>query len=894
MNRQYEAFCVVDSHFYDSVTSRRGPAEGFAGGRPVPEGWRSEPLADWLMYAPTGVTLAPQGWKIHVSACLDNAERVLDRVWDYCVPRELPFKFIRDRQALLLRNAKYAPRRGSGKFITIYPADDAELELVCKELADLLDGEPGPYILSDLRLGAGPVYVRYGAFAQRYCLSGGRLVAAIADRDGTLVPDPRGPVFAVPEWVTLPEFLSPQLRARNATTVADLPYRVERVLHFSNGGGLYAAVDTRDGRRVVLKEARPYAGLDGTGRDAVARLGRERDALERLAGLAQVPRVHDHFELGEHHFLAVDFVDGRSLNKLQVERYPLINAAADPAGRRQYASWALAVYRQVEQAVQAMHDRGVVHGDLHMLNVLVRADDSVVLIDFEVAAPVDDDVRRGLGNQAFAAPPGRSGRDIDRYSLACLRLALFLPLTAMLRLVPDKAAHFADVIAEQFEVPRPFLDEAVEVITGRTGARVASGAGIPRLEPEAGGWPSMRAVLAGAIEASATRERDDRLFPGDIEQFGIGGGLNLAHGAAGVLYALWATGAGHRREDEDWLVRRALTPASGTGVGFYDGLHGVAYALERLGRCGEALDVLDICMGEKWEALGLDLMGGLSGIGLNLLHFADVTDDSTLRAAAWRAIDLVADRLGGENSVPGASGGDDPYAGLVRGSSGPALLFLRMYEQTGDDVLLDLAATALRQDLRRCVRRADGQLQVDEGWRTMPYLAQGSVGIGIMVDQYLAHRADERLAEASTAIRRAATTPFYVQSGLFAGRAGIILYLAHRARTDPTAQPHLDAQIRHLSWHALPYQGHLAFPGEQLLRLSMDLATGTAGVLLSIGCALAGGPADLPFLTATPGGAHILPSHRGKGSCQSGSRKEVSHHGASGPAGHATVGGGRA
>ena len=30
-----------------------------------------------------------------------------------------------------MRNSKYAPRRGSGKFVTIYPADDAELELIC-------------------------------------------------------------------------------------------------------------------------------------------------------------------------------------------------------------------------------------------------------------------------------------------------------------------------------------------------------------------------------------------------------------------------------------------------------------------------------------------------------------------------------------------------------------------------------------------------------------------------------------------------------------------------------------------------------------------------------------------------------------------------------------------
>ena len=44
---------------------------------------------DWLILAPAGCVLPPQGWKIHVSACLDNAGSVLDRVLSYCVPRGL-------------------------------------------------------------------------------------------------------------------------------------------------------------------------------------------------------------------------------------------------------------------------------------------------------------------------------------------------------------------------------------------------------------------------------------------------------------------------------------------------------------------------------------------------------------------------------------------------------------------------------------------------------------------------------------------------------------------------------------------------------------------------------------------------------------------------------------
>ena len=64
---------------------------GFAAQRSLPEGWTRTPLDDWLILAPAGCVLPPQGWKIHVSACLDNAGSVLDRVLSYCVPRGLSF-----------------------------------------------------------------------------------------------------------------------------------------------------------------------------------------------------------------------------------------------------------------------------------------------------------------------------------------------------------------------------------------------------------------------------------------------------------------------------------------------------------------------------------------------------------------------------------------------------------------------------------------------------------------------------------------------------------------------------------------------------------------------------------------------------------------------------------
>jgi hypothetical protein len=72
-------------------------------------------------------------------------------------------------------------------------------------------------------------------------------------------------------------------------------------------------------------------------------------------------------------------------------------------------------------------------------------------------------------------------------------------------------------------------------------------------------------------------------------------------------------------------------------------------------------------------------------------------------------------------------------------------------------------------------------------------------------------------------------------------------------------------QIRNLAWHALPYGDGMAFPGQEMLRLSMDLATGTAGVLLALGAALHDQPVTIPLLPAARKAAPQTPAPTGAG-----------------------------
>lgn len=855
MDKRYEVYALADRHFYetpDRLPVAHGEPAYETAGRQVPEGWRSARVGDWLTLTPVDGDGAPdrgptQGWKIHASATRSNAEKIAAAVWDYCVPRRIPFKFVPGPHLLHLRNTKYAGRDTSGKFATVYPADEEQLHLVLRELGAELDGLDGPYILTDLRWNDGPLYVRYGPFARSFVVDErGSLVPAVRDGRDRLVPDDRAPAFRVPDWVTLPAFLRPQLTARNSTTVGDLPYRIDKALHFSNGGGVYAGTDTRDGRKVVLKEGRPHAGLAADGVDAIARLERERTALQRVSGLGIAPEPRDWFTLGDHRFLVMDFLEGRPLNSFFAERYPLLAPDPEPAAVAAYTVWALRIHRAVEQAVQAVHTRGIVFNDLHVFNVMVSPDEeSITLLDFEAAAPVEENGRQIVAHPGFFAPPDRTGIAVDRYALACLRLALFLPLTTLFVVDRDKAQHLAEIIAGQFpDIPGEFLQEAVAEIAGGTdaaspGTAAPSRGTVPSpfgTLAEPGDWPYSRDSMVKAILASATPERDDRLFPGDVAQFTDGGGLGIAHGAAGVLDALQQIGVRHE-EGERWLLDHTDPVPLGTPLGLYDGLAGVAYVLDGLGHTARALDLIDVILREKWQRLSHDLRGGLAGLGLVLDRLGRTTGEREPADRAAEIAGLLEERL--------TRAGPERHAGLLRGWSGPALFFLRRHDITKDPALLELAAHALRLDLDRCVLQPGGSLQVDEGWRTMPYLGDGSAGIGMVIDDFLAVRDDEDFRHARSGILTAASSCFYVQPGLLQGRAGMILHLA-RTGADPQR---LAAQVSGLGWYAMPYHGQLAFPGHQMMRLSMDLGTGTAGCLLALAAALDDEvPAQLPFL----------------------------------------------
>ncbi|MEU4155768.1 class III lanthionine synthetase LanKC [Actinoplanes sp. NPDC026670] len=823
MNRpELELHAVADRVFFDRLDRLDDEQDRFPiAGEPLPAGWRCADAGLWVIMRPA-LELPEQGWKIHVSATAVDAEKVIGIVAGYCFRQGVAFKFLRSRSAVTLLNGKAAPRAASGKVLAVYPADADELTRTLAGLAAALPGVDGPYVLSDLRY-TGPLYVRYGAFEARLCAGpDGRATPALRAPDGTLVPDPRRPAFTPPPWVTVPE---PVRAVQPAAGGDELPYRVLSVLGYSNSGGVYLAEPPgAEPERVVLREARPHAGLDRLGRDAVERLSAAERAQRQLAGLSCVPKVLDRFRVWEHEFLVEEYLPGRPLAVEILERHPLSHPRASAADRARYADWLAAVLDRVAAALAEVHDRGLVWDDAHPGNVLVDTDGSVALIDFEAAGSPDDGGGAGaLGAPGFGAPPHISGTARDLHALD--RIALFAVAPHAVNMSVLAPAKVAGVV-HRAEADLPLAASVRERLRRCRPADVPPDPAEDLFaEPD---WPRLRDALVAGILSTATPDRSDRLFPGDPEQFRDGGAA-LAYGAAGVLHALNAV-TEVPPELVDWLVRAALTAPAGPIGGLFHGPLGVAAVLDQLGRHDEAVEL---------RTTALDTVPAGPGVATGVAGAVLAALAATGRADSDRCLDTAL-RLAEESAAAEPVG----RIGLLHGMSGIALMHLRLYERTGDVRWLDRAERALRHDVDRLVPHANGAVYAPVGTKNIAHLAAGSGGVGLVLHALLRHRPDPARSALLDRILHGLTADYVLEAGLFEGRAGLLTVL-YGCRA-PAAD--IAAHIRGLSAQAVTHRGHLLMAGRLSRRLSADLATGSAGVLMALHCAHGGGSPLLPGL----------------------------------------------
>ncbi|MFD1546658.1 class IV lanthionine synthetase LanL [Nonomuraea guangzhouensis] len=639
-------------------------------------GWSVEAADFWCRVTPDGYPMPEQGWKLHVSATMLSAPFVLAQVARVLIEAGCAFKFpaeLGDYWELL---SPHCARAQAGKFVTVYPADDAESVRLAALLDEATRGLPGPVILSDRPYRAGGiVHYRYGAFSGHRTLGNdGFYEVRLRAPGGELVRDQRTAAFTPPSFADSP--FQPLARPSKASVVMlNDRFVVREAIRHANRGGVYLAEDTKTGREVIVKEGRPHASSDLGGRDARDRLAAERAALDDLAATDGVPAVVDYFEQGGHAFLAEELVPGLTAHRWS-------EAHATPLGPDGFGCAVEKVVPVVSRLVallREVHRHGYVFRDLSPGNVMILPDGQVRLVDLEYAAKQGTTVMVG-GTPGYLAPelaPHTGAfrqappETADLYSLGAL--AYFLAVGADLGLAEDLAddevagpawgPRAADHLARVAEsnptlaALRPMvagllaepdnrwtLDACTRFLTELEQTKRAQ---LELEQPGAPRAPQPRVTANDLVSdglawlAETMDDRPDCPSPWPNITYGLEADpCSVSAGAAGMLMVLPPEQAGAVSR---WL-RRRLAEEDVWPPGLYAGRSGALWALYEAAEDEESRDfAVRAAYRLPTDHPSPDVTHGLAGCAMATLRLAIRADDPALRERATEILQNLHD-----------------------------------------------------------------------------------------------------------------------------------------------------------------------------------------------------------------------------------------------------------
>ena len=186
-------------------------------------------------------------------------------------------------------------------------------------------------------------------------------------------------------------------------TLFDGRYRILRKLGTGGMANVYLAEDEVLGRRVAIKILNDkHAGDD----QFVERFRRE---AKNAAGLSHpnIVSIYDRGEAEGTYYIAMEYLDGRSLKELIVARGPApINISIDYA-------------RQILAAIRFAHRHGIVHRDIKPHNVLVDAEGRLKVTDFGIARAGTSQMTEAgsiIGTAQYLSPEQAKGAPVDQTS----------------------------------------------------------------------------------------------------------------------------------------------------------------------------------------------------------------------------------------------------------------------------------------------------------------------------------------------------------------------------------------------------------------------------------------------------------------------------------------------
>jgi len=278
-------------------------------------------------------------------------------------------------------------------------------------------------------------------------------------------------------------------------------YRVDALLGRGGMGVVYRAHDLALDRPVALKILAPELAADDRFRERFLRESRLAASLDHPS----IVPVYDAGESSGELYIAMRFVEGSDLRAvLQAE------GALEPAR-------ALHVVEQVADALDAAHERGLVHRDVKPSNVLIDNRGHSYLADFGLSRRLGEagaalNATQSLGTVDYAAPEQIRAEEVDGradlYSLGCL-LYECLAGEPPFRRPSDAATLFAHL--EEDPPASPGLEEVMRTAlakepderyqSGRELAEAARSA--LGLEPKRVRWPLALAAVGLALIGAA-------------------------------------------------------------------------------------------------------------------------------------------------------------------------------------------------------------------------------------------------------------------------------------------------------------------------------------------------------------------------------------------------------
>jgi len=239
------------------------------------------------------------------------------------------------------------------------------------------------------------------------------------------------------------------MREISADTVIDGRYQVIDKLGAGGMADVWVAEDLQLGRQVAVKVLHRRFTAD---QEFVERFRRE---AQSAAGLQHqhVVAVYDRGEWDETYYIAMEYLQGRSLKDVVREEGPL-----DPLR-------AVDIAVQILRAARFAHRRGIIHRDLKPHNVILDDEDRAKVTDFGIAkAGASDMTQTGsiMGTAQYLSPEQAQGYAVTAQSdLYAIGIVLYEMLTARVPFEAESAVTIALKQVNEAPVPPSQLNPAV-------------------------------------------------------------------------------------------------------------------------------------------------------------------------------------------------------------------------------------------------------------------------------------------------------------------------------------------------------------------------------------------------------------------------------------------------